>query len=270
VGAELRHWDGSTWTVSSLPTLSGYDIDAWSFVWGSADDDIWIATSASSQSGTGSFNFVSHWDGQSWTTPSLVGGPDVLRALWGSGPNDVWLVSSPSAGATNGLTLHWDGTSWAQVTSNPVQGVGGGRGVWGSSASDIWIGGSPLTHWDGTTWTPQAASAPTGMLWGAAANDVWVVDDGELADGAAESTVSHFDGTQWTSVATLPFQATHVSGSSSNDAWISGPAGAAWHWNGASWTPTLTGTDNSLGDIAGVGAGQAWAVGGTTVLRYTP
>jgi hypothetical protein len=63
---------------------------------------------------------------------------------------------------------------------------------------------------------------------------------------------------------------TAVWGSSKDDVWIVGTQGAIVHWNGASFTPTPSGTKNALFAVTGTGPTDVWAVGSReTVLHRT-
>jgi hypothetical protein len=52
---------------------------------------------------------------------------------------------------SGGLILHYDGTSWSEMTS----GTSSLSGVWGTSSSDIFAVGydGTIVHYDGTGWS---------------------------------------------------------------------------------------------------------------------
>jgi len=261
VSDQVRHWDGATWTTSTVPIPANYQATVWDTIWGSSNIDIWIGAMLPGAAGTAQYGALSHWDGTAWSSPTILGNEESIMGIWGSASNDVWAVTQARLGATS-HSWHWDGSTWTSVVTGPHN---GGTAVWGSSATDVWIAGGPMTHWDGTTWTLET-SAPVGLIWGSGPTDVWVVSADP--DASSASDVYHYDGVHWAEVATLPFNATQISGSGPSDAWVSGNGGAAWHWDGTSWSGTVTGTDTDLYGIASTGPGQAWAVGSPTVLRF--
>jgi hypothetical protein len=69
----------------------------------------------------------------------------MLKSVWGSGSKDVWAVGDGRF-LSDGVLLHYDGTSWTWLssgTTNPLY------GVWGTSAGDVWAvgsGGTILHH----------------------------------------------------------------------------------------------------------------------------
>ncbi|HLK38070.1 MAG TPA: hypothetical protein VKU41_15015, partial [Polyangiaceae bacterium] len=93
----IRHWDGSNWTTSALPAASpDYTFMTPTAMWGSATNDIWMTLHAKGVNGTGDDGFVSHWDGQVWSSPQSLSFPDFPVDIWGSGPNDVWAITAGS------------------------------------------------------------------------------------------------------------------------------------------------------------------------------
>jgi hypothetical protein len=109
-GGVVRRWNGTTFGVfkSGGGELRG--------IWGASASDVWIVGAT-----------ASHWDGQAWTSTSLMPTTSVsdttLYAVGGSASNDVWAV------IPGGYAFHWDGGSWrefdasARLTFNSVSGT---------------------------------------------------------------------------------------------------------------------------------------------------
>src|SRR5947199_65924 len=102
--------------------------------------------------------------------------------------SDIWAVGSytdqQSQSGSGSLTLHWNGTTWSQV-SNP--GPTTLYGVTAVASNDVWAVGAftsqqslfgPLIlHWNGKTWS-EVSSPHAGTLAAVAAvsaNDIWAV-----------------------------------------------------------------------------------------------
>ncbi len=155
--ALAERWDGSAWTILSVPTPAGA---RWSRLSGISCTSVSTCTavgyySTSSAGGT----LAERWDGVSWTIrPAPISS---------GGGGDLTAVSCPSATQCNAvgyppaLGETWDETS-GTLHSMPAQ-VGGLLGTACSSASACVAVGllSPLTHfqntvvtrWDGTAWS---------------------------------------------------------------------------------------------------------------------
>src|SRR5205807_2211745 len=104
-----------------------------------------------------------------------------------------------------GLTMHWDGTAWSEITSPYNPSINSFQAIDGVASNDVWVVGglisqspppSVLFRWDGTAWN-NVAVPNVGMLNSVTAltsNDVWAV---------GVSGVVHWDGTAW-SIAPSP------------------------------------------------------------------
>lgn len=188
-GAEILHWDGSSWT--SVVSRSDITLTA---IGGSGPADLWAVGEA-----LGTYTgVVLHWDGTTWQTrPETVS--QRPTALWASGASDVWMTTSRALGVGTLRTRspHWDGTSWQGGTTAPRYWQ---FGLWASGPSDVWsVGlGGAVTHWDGTAWSPETLVGGLATkvepylfaVWGSGPADVWTAGNfGALA---------HWDGTTWT------------------------------------------------------------------------
>lgn len=121
-GGGLQHWDGNGLTTVTLDTT--YAITA---ITGTAGNDAWL-----SQDYVG----VRHFDGTTWSASmGLIAGVAVrVFGMYAIAANDVWAVGTASTVGATGLIMHWDGTTWTDVTPQPVP-TGSLSGVWASGPS---------------------------------------------------------------------------------------------------------------------------------------
>ncbi len=140
----------------------------------------------------------SDWVFQSSPGPGDHG--NILYDVDGLADDDVWAVGRSDFGpgfnepidSAHGLTIHWDGSSWAQFpTPNPGSFWNDLLGVKAIAADDVWVVGSAANvnsgiaqfvamHWDGKAWNQVPTPALTGGSFASAvdavtANDLWVV-----------------------------------------------------------------------------------------------
>jgi hypothetical protein len=233
--------------------------------------------------------------GPTWTrVASPPGGPGntSLNDVVAIATDDVWAVGYA------GIILHWNGTSWAEV-SNPGEGDGNElTGVDAISSNDVWAVGyqnttgftQPLTlHWNGTSWSLVPSPGTPGMhsslqgVGAVATNDVWAV--GDTIDGPM---IMHWDGAAWSVVPNagggaamqnryIPAQnggpglyyssLFDVGVVSANDVWAGGTRnGVTWilHWNGTQWAQVPApnpSTENTINALTVIGPNDIWAVG---------
>ncbi|HEY3447260.1 MAG TPA: hypothetical protein VGK67_12885 [Myxococcales bacterium] len=228
------HWDGSTWTGFDV----GADHDSIHDLWGNGSDDLWavgVKWSTTPQGNVGSPK-AWHWNGSAWSEASVaapVG--STLDGIWGTAPDDLWVIGNGSW-PHEAFILHFDGTTWTQVTSVP----GILHRVFGSGPDDVWTVGEDgdltlpdalLLHWDGSAWTevPVRPEWPLLAVWAGSSSDAWA--SGSLywsswpPPGSAE--LLRWDGTTWTSV---PYGSDvgiyAIWGRSVDDVWFGGVGGA--------------------------------------------
>lgn len=164
-GTLLEHWNGSTWTASSVGPGSLTGIAAF------ATDDIWAV-------GGG---LAVHWDGSTWTAATLPvpsGGSVRLSDVSGSGSEDVWAVGTSVGPTDETLIEHWDGSDWSIVPSpNPTAPPDGEESLAGvavASTSDVWAVGSDaylgntliVRYGEGEFTSTLRASAPSMITLG--------------------------------------------------------------------------------------------------------
>ena len=119
----IMHYDGSSWTLSSVPDQSGLrDVKALS------PTDAWALAADGS---------VLNWNGTSWTAQTQEPGATVLTAL---SPTDVWVGGVVSLG-------HYNGSTWSTTpTPSAVLSL---TGAAASAPGHVWlVGVSALSNGD--------------------------------------------------------------------------------------------------------------------------
>jgi hypothetical protein len=278
----ILHWNGTKWAQVTSPDPGS----------GSTKFDELKAVSAVSATSAWAVGYdvdtdgdaqtlALHWNGTSWTqvaTPNPAGA-SALNQLSGVSTvsaSDAWAVGAyySSTGEDTPLTLHWNGKTWAKVSSPSISGVEGAylSGVSARTGSDIWAAGSAYTisenesvvlHSNGTTWTRDTTPNPGGSdgntnLYGTsadAASNAWAVGDYTPSETVQATLALRWNGTKWAQVSTPNPAGTTVNSGAINDlkavsaltasdAWAvgyfstsSGPDQTLiLHWSGTSWT----------------------------------
>lgn len=187
-GATYQRVSATAWKKVAFPARNGPVTAS-----ASSPSNVWAAFS--STAGTQ----LERWNGRAWTAvrnfPSAIGNLSVL------GPNDVW------ASGGNGV-FHFNGRSWAEVSSAPL------RGVSATSDRSVWAyTGTQVAHYDGRKWTSTDLAglfpANTGLhvgpvLTGIIAlgrSNVFATGVGWAGVGGGPAVVLHFNGHSWSRVA---------------------------------------------------------------------
>lgn len=163
------HWNGTAWSMVTVPSPSAFSADFNSVV-AISTNDVWaVGDYASDALGTNVFTFAEHWNGTIWSNVPTANPGTTFNFLFGVTAvttNNVYAVGSESNGSAN-MTLveQWNGTSWVGLTSpNPTILDNELFSVSAFSATDIWAVGestsglaqpalSMALHSDGTTWS---------------------------------------------------------------------------------------------------------------------
>lgn len=128
----ILHWDGTQWSI--VPSPDGPTGNGWLHgIAAAGPNDIW----AVGEYDKADFNspgkaLALHWNGANWSAsvppnPSPFG-INPLKSVVGRGPNDFYAVGEFQTGSQglNTFAVHWDGTSWTQVSSENPPGTGTG------------------------------------------------------------------------------------------------------------------------------------------------
>lgn len=178
-----------------------------------------------------------------------------LRGVFGFDSGDLYAVGD------RGTILHFDGRDWRAMPSNTLSNL---IGVWGTGPDNVVVTGEDGTilRYNGSTWSAMESgtTASIGALWGTSIYafprqlPFWayaVADD-------PPGTILHFDGFQWQAMDTGASGAfiditgwTPLWGGSGLGIMAVGRGGAAYIYDGTSWTPTDTGVDADLTAVFG-------------------
>ncbi len=130
-------------------------------VYARSANDVWAVGEYSSSS-TPLATLILHWNGTKWAqvpSPNPGAPGNELNAVSADSATDAWAVGTilASGGVTDTLILHWNGTSWSQVSSpTPANSYLNLAGVSAISASDAWAVG---TYYNNTANTYDTLSA---------------------------------------------------------------------------------------------------------------
>jgi hypothetical protein len=255
-----------------------------------AANDVWAV--GSYNDGTINQTLIVHWDGTGWSivpSPNVNTGSNYLNGVTALAPDNIWAVgwASDLAGSlSQTLILHWNGTSWAPISSPNPATFNSLQAVTAVGPVDIWatatFGNAGATsqtlteHWNGTSWnvvpspnSPTADNNLTGVS-AVAGNDIWAV--GSIQDTLTE----HWNGSVWSlipspNVGSFQTGLHAVAAAAHADVWAVGEYFDATdtaqtlteHWDGSSWTivssPSL-GSDFLLAAVA-LSTRDVWALG---------
>lgn len=161
-----EHWNGSTWSIVSIPNAPGYTK---SYLFGMScvsSSDCWAVGAATNKSATEAA-LAEHWDGTKWT----VNSPASSETL-----NDISCGSASMCVATTkkNAIFRWNGSTWTQEAA-PVP--AGSAFAWlngvscttatACTAVGVQGTGSPRTlaeSWNGSKWSVQTTSEPAGTV----------------------------------------------------------------------------------------------------------
>jgi hypothetical protein len=223
------HWNGSSWTHQSAPTVTGGSSLQTILIFG--PDDIYAGGyKAVGAPGPTTGTLITHWNGSGWNIEESQNQPgsrtNYITSMKGLSSNDIWAVghSRSNAGTYQNMVLHKTGSDWNLV---PVPQPGLENFLYNIdiiSSDNIVIAGQYNTgtvfgvfflHYDGSSWTVEySPGGGSGMVHNSA-NDIWSSGTGFV----------HYDGSSWNTVsAPVPNEGSLLSMSrvSSSDIWAVG------------------------------------------------
>ena len=89
-------------------------------------------------------------------------------------------------GGDNGTVLHYNGTSWADISPGTTSAC---TSIWGTALDDFWIAAGAVYHYDGSAWTQHSVNAQE--VVGITYTETYA---------RYYQTVYRFDGTTWTAL----------------------------------------------------------------------
>ena len=228
-------WSGGTWRMQSVPVPAGGSGLMLEGI--SCASTKWCAAVGQYNSGSTALPVAEHWNGTSWVVDRTANPANAhyasLTRVACAATNSCYAVGyyNDSAGYDLTLVEHWNGTSWAIVSSPNPTGAKGSQLLGVRCPAANWCAavgtydnasgtGLPLAEtWNGHTWTVQPTPVPAG------------------------STGSYLVGLGCASTAFCTAVGYYYTGAGTSQA-------LAEQWNGRSWvispTPSLPGSKQSL------------------------
>lgn len=115
----IEHWDGTSWTVVTLPN-SGSNPNYISVAACTSASDCWAVGESITGTNT-SQTLIERWNGTSWsivTSPNTSDPVNFLGSVFCESASNCWAFGSSGTGANaSRLIEHWNGTSWTIVPS---------------------------------------------------------------------------------------------------------------------------------------------------------
>lgn len=236
-------WDGSWWSVSTLPSLgSSSELTSVSCV---STSDCWAVGLTGVDDPGGGEQVVSlNWDGSSWSevsTPNPADGTvefDGTPAISCADSTDCWIVGSFGSGDPLDFAIEWDGTSWS-------------------------LGSVPAA-------TSPYDSTLLSSIDCTSASACWAVGTESASDGevSPRAFAAEWNGTSWSAVTTPDASGLDsVSCSSASACWAVGPgtttstSAVLLSWNGSSWSSVSLPDVTDLDAVSCGSASNCWAVG---------
>jgi hypothetical protein len=207
-----EHWNGGGWSATSVPLgkvfPSGEQAAQLNGVTEVAPGDGWAVGTVSNPSSLASRTLAYHWDGTAWTrspTPNPGGAAltNQLDAVAARASGDVWAVGGDGSYPAKSLVLHWNGSSWGQVSVPDI----GTLDAVTVAPGRVWVaGGDQVAQFNGATWAklpaPPNATVITGLastaagLWAAGYVDYSCGEGGVCT----ASYAALWNSTKWTVV----------------------------------------------------------------------
>jgi hypothetical protein len=120
------HWNGTAWSVVSMPLVGSSNVNAFfhlNALQVNSPTDVWAVGDQGIAGTTTGSTLIEHWNGTAWSvvpSPSPGSGADLTGVTTSNAADDVWAVgdATPAGGTVaQTLTLNWNGTSWVTVPS---------------------------------------------------------------------------------------------------------------------------------------------------------
>jgi hypothetical protein len=199
-----------------------------------------------------------------------------LYTAWGASPTDVY-AGGGIPFETNGVVLHYDGTTWSSSFSIPYLPV---ASLWGASSTDIYaVAGGDIAMGavfrdDGSHWKLAKIvwMSVLSSIWGSSPTDIYAAGMSAASPSPLDWTavVYHFDGQQWTKTLLGSWLSIFyaISGSSASNVFAVGSdfeGEIAARFDGQTWSDISTGLstmpETSMYGVWVASESDAWAVG---------
>jgi hypothetical protein len=142
----VEHWGGTAWSV--VPSPGPDNRSVLHGVAAVSADDVWAVGYYGPPPLGSKQTLAEHWDGSSWTIVPTPDFPDdslsYLQGVAALSAGDVWAVGyyrrTANAGSQT-LVVHWDGKSWAIVSTPTPRVASYLYGITAVAADDVWAVG---------------------------------------------------------------------------------------------------------------------------------
>jgi hypothetical protein len=267
-----ERWNGTSWSIENTPTPSGATTSEFNAVVCVSVSNCTIAGDTAVQGGIGGDALIEHWNGSSWSLPTVPVPPDsdsLLASVSCAGPSACKAVGQSidnDTGYKSTLIESWNGTSWSIDPSPylPTSTVALHSVSCSRPTSCIAVGGGQgdgvlAERWDGSSWqllSIPLPPPPQGQLSG-----VSCASSTSCVAVSGEDFTEQYDGSAWTfTQLTDGSRLEAVTCVAANNCTAVGDAGVgagAERWNGSKWS--MLGNANPYGivpsSLSGVGCG---------------
>jgi hypothetical protein len=200
---------------------------------------------------------ASQYDGTMWLSTTLPTDSNILMAVWASASNDIFAVG------LQGTIVHYDGASWASMTSGTTEDL---YAVWAAAGNSVFAAGDngTILHYDGSSWSVMTTPATNDLkgLFGISSSAVLAVGTG--------GTIFGYDGVTWGVVPSgVTVDLRGAWGTSSSNIYVVGDSGTIIWWNGVVFgAPMASGTTNAFRSVWGASGSAIFAVGDEGTIRF--
>ncbi|GAA3097438.1 hypothetical protein GCM10010449_21060 [Streptomyces rectiviolaceus] len=245
-----HHWNGSAWTDRTLPDVEILAARA------TSRGTVWAVGNYRGAGDATIPGAVARWDGAKWSLTQLPvqNHWTSLKALHVVSEKDIWAVGSTSERTLNGQSrpyaVHWDGSSWTEVTLPTVSALSGSANAVTTGADgEVWIGGIDRNPWaDNGSGPPKAfALRRIGTEWKLTFVPAAQATGDESKDSLAVNALAFHDGQL------LAGLTAHESKKQ-----------ALARWTGTVWEPVSGPGAGSFADVSALTStadGTLWATG---------
>jgi len=187
-------WSGS----SVLDTTSNYNGSAWSDSGtlpnptqeanqGAGDNTDGL--SAGGKNGGASQTWSQSYDGSTWTVENGLPSARRMGGMGGTASSAIYITSYYN----QGISSIWDGTSWSNITNNPLSVY---AGIAGAEDSDnaIYNWNTTTNSWNGSAWASETASGIDCRTGGGGGHSTAFLIFGGYSQDESET----YNGTSWT------------------------------------------------------------------------
>lgn len=213
------------------------------------------------------FDFYSRTQG-AFVRRAFAGSLQAMRDAVALSPTDIWFVGDRDGPGLTvyGSVQHFDGVTVQEVptplspTTTPL------FGVCASSLNNIWVVGDSgkILRYNGLGWANVASGTTRGLY------DIWCSGASVFAVGES-ATLLRWNGNAFVAQpAPTGFNSTltAISGTSANDVWAVGDDGSIVHFDGTSWTKSMSPTTEKLRAVLAFSANDVYASGDDSVLHW--